>query len=254
VADGQSHSGIRELTKIILTGLFGAIIFGPIGYFINDYLSKDNINIEQVDFIPETNYFSLSKDKYNELIDDTGINKYGDFDMYDLLKMTAYEYRSFDDQLSFKMQNGLNEKDVDKLIEHIDVFMKNRIKTNELYDRYIKILQQYNDGDNIIDIVKYANIDFITKIYLDKHADAVPILLNSYNGWKEFLSKENIILSNFLNDMKNFKQKRTGFMKINIVLLNLGNTDGLVSRRGTLHLDDGTIIKIKIADEKNSKS
>ena len=56
--DEQQKTYRGEIKKIvvtvIITGLFSAVIFTPAGYVVNQYITKDNIKIEKVDFLPET--------------------------------------------------------------------------------------------------------------------------------------------------------------------------------------------------------
>ena len=50
-------------------------------------------------------------------------------------------------------------------------------------------------------------------------------------------------------DIKDYKQTRTGMLKINVALLNSGNSDGIIRRDGILTLiDEGRHVKIKMTD------
>jgi hypothetical protein len=125
MADEQSHNGVGELRRIIITGLFGAIIFGPIGYFINDYLAKDNIKIEQVNFIPDTKHFYLSTKDYDELVSNTSIDQYSarNYRFDTLLRRATYEEEYPDHTGYYKTRHGVNKRELDTLISHINNFI-----------------------------------------------------------------------------------------------------------------------------------
>src|SRR6266446_2111853 len=116
----QPKIGMGDITKIIIAGLFSAIVFGPIGYFINDYLSKDNIKIGHVDFIPETQLFHLSQIEYDNLVNSTRIYpyvedknvlyKYNNWYLVDLLNKATHdhEYDTIDSSKTITIEGGLN--------------------------------------------------------------------------------------------------------------------------------------------------
>src|SRR6516162_3392449 len=64
---------------VIVCGFIGAVISTAVNYFINDYLSKDNISIEQVEFVPETTSFSLSQKDFDDLKKKTRFETYKQF-------------------------------------------------------------------------------------------------------------------------------------------------------------------------------
>jgi hypothetical protein len=250
VADKQPRTGMNEITKFIITSLLSAIIFAPAGYYISDYLSKDNISIEQVDFIPETNNFSLSQEDYRALTRSTSIGKYDRINMHlkDLLFRAAYKTKVSDNAENFQLRQGISRKELDVFIELIEDYVKWKMNHDNLRNGYIKRLEEYKDGDNIVDIVAYANEHDVWDIFEAKNYNTIPILLKRYKDLKSAHSNDDTIITKILNDMKNFKQKRTGWMKINVAFLNFGNTDGLVSRHGFLYINDEAKVKIKIVD------
>jgi hypothetical protein len=213
-------------------------------------MSKDNISIEQIDFIPETNNFLLSKEDYSSLTKITSIGRYHDTNNHlnSLLFRAAHKTGISEYTENFKLRQGINKKELDVLIESIEDFVKWKTNIDNLRNGYIKRLEEYKDGDSIVDIMIYANDSDIQNACSNRSQDAVSLLLDKFRALKRYYSSEDTNISRILNDMRNFKQKGTGWMKINVAFLNSGNTDGLVSKRGLLNINDETKIKIKISN------
>jgi hypothetical protein len=241
---------MNEVTKIILYGLFSALVFGPLGYFINDYLSKDNIKIEHVDFIPEMNNFLLPQEDYTLLTKITSVGRYGDINPHlsSLLFRASHKTGFSESTENFKLRYGINKKELDALIESIKDFIKWKTNIDNIRNGYIKRLEGYKDGDSLVDIMIYANDSDIRNACSNSSQNAVSLLLDRFKTMKNYYTSEDTNISRILNNMRNFKQKGTGWMKINVVLLNSGNTDGLFSRDGLLSINGETNIKIKISN------
>jgi hypothetical protein len=250
MADAQSPTGTNKTLKGIGAALY-TIIIGAVGvyvgYYINDYLSKDNIRIEQVNFIPETNKFLLPEEDYKifkKLLDASWLElSYPN--LRNLLEKATYktESRSYS-----QLQQGINKKELDMLVELIEDFMKRKKSSDSKYDEYITRLKQFKAGDNIIDIMTHANEIYAWK-YSDMNVDTISELSKRYENLRNVFLKQEKEIPRIINGMKSFKQKIIGLMKINIAFLNLGNTDGLFSKQGFLYIKDKHRIRIKISDD-----
>ena len=131
----------------------------------------------------------------------------------------------------------------------MDSFANWKKDYKDLYKEYLKRLEEYKDGDSITDIISNTSDFQIREVYSKNVRDAVPLLINLYKNMTQFILDEKVIISKVYNEMKNSKQNRTGWMDITVAFLNLGNTDGLISRYGTLYINDEIKIKIQVANK-----
>ena len=120
------------------------------------------------------------------------------------------------------------------------------------FEESIKRLENYKGGDEIKDIIN-GLIDYgfygIPQEYSNDHNKSIHFLLNNYNILKGIYISTNSKMSRIMDILKGFKQERTGLMKIQIVLMNFGNTDGLISRAGVLKLiNEKKEVKIKMSN------
>jgi len=241
----QSNIVMGDITKAMVVGLLGAIVFGPLGYFINDYLSKDNIDIISINFIPEVNLFNLEQNDYDDLFDKTSLKLYKNWYLYELLNKATHEYNKIDSSKIITIEKGLNMSQLNNLIIYINNW---RIYVGS-FDEYIKRLKEYTDGDNINDIISNSNISGVSTIYLSDAKNAIDMLIKYYEDIKTSYPNEHVIVSKLMKDIKDYKQTRTGMLKINVALLNSGNSDGIIRRDGILTLiDEGRHVKIKMTD------
>src|SRR2546421_277294 len=131
MVDEQPKNRMGDLKKIVLTALFSgvlsAIIVTIITYYVNEYLTKDNIRIENVDFITETKYLSLSQSDYGILVRLRDSSSYNfnsmDFRFINLLNKAVYGESELDAFEGFKKHIGLNKYEVDLFIELISNYI-----------------------------------------------------------------------------------------------------------------------------------
>ena len=177
----QSNIVMGDITKAMVVGLLGAIVFGPLGYFINDYLSKDNIDIISINFIPEVNLFNLEQNDYDDLFDKTSLKLYKNWYLYELLNKATHEYNKIDSSKIITIEKGLNMSQLNNLIIYINNW---RIYVGS-FDEHIKRLKEYTDGDNINDIISNSNISGISTIYLSDAKNAINMLIRYYENIKK---------------------------------------------------------------------
>ena len=242
----QPRSGIGEFAKVIITGLFGALIFGPLGYFVNEFLTKDRIEIEHAYLLPETTLFSFLQKDYDTLDAEPRISRYLNkhYNFGELLRRSVHQTNNI---YSFEGYNncpeiiqravGINKEEVNYIIKFFEEFIRWNAYIDKRDKEFIKRLESYKNGDNIADIILEAGIYSMAPLYSEDNRKFIAAHIDYYKVSTESTTpRVDDIALYFINKLKNFKQERTGLMSINVAFLNTGNTDGLIANNGILHL------------------
>ena len=235
---------IRE----VLIGVTVAVCAGFLGYKVNDYLSRDKISIERVDLIANTTKLPYPLKEMME------INKSPRFQNYLLSRgLTVYQFNpGFYNRPS---RSSLQKQDVDDIIRVLEDFSKFDEELQAREHAAIKQLENYKTGDNLSGIWStlsysgYRLAPLVASTDTEKAKNMLDFIKNERSNIEVVHQYKNAILS----VLKSFKPERTGMVTIKLILLNSGNTDGLVKPDGELHIgnrnDPVYIIEKNLYDE-----
>lgn len=236
----KTKSRIRETLIRALV----ALVFSPIGIFIgfnlNDYLARDNLSIVGIEFLPEVEELHFPDENILSL-------------------KRSWLYKSFDQEglLSYRsILSSVIEKDQSVNQDNIKAFL-NQLTIFESYTREIEgdmklmlhYLENYKPNLQPPEELRYRQSilsDFF--LYADKIQDA-SFRNNIVNDIKSrFLNIEKT--RNRIKGLQLFSKAhrfpRTGRLRIKVLIVNKGNTDGLVSGAGELVMIDEDKAAIEI--------
>ena len=224
----QHKTGWGDLKKIVVTAIITAVstafLVTPAVYLINEYLTKDNIYIDNVSFIPETTYFSLSQVDYDSVMREYDVSSYllSSWRASWLMNKAVYgleEYETFRVKKNFK---GLNSKEIGDLIKMMNGFLTYRKYNESGIDDIIYRLENHKKEDDIKDIIRLAiSSNFgVTEQLLKDEIGIIPALIRHFDIMKRSRMIVNNKVSSIIDKMTAFKQERTGLMTILVILVN----------------------------------
>jgi hypothetical protein len=230
-------SRIKEGFPTVITAAITAVIITPITvyltYGLNDYLSKDKISIERVDLIPHTTKPLYPSKEIMVLDQNLRFKNYLASRGSTVYQFNPGFYRN-------PLRQYLNRKDIDEIITVLNDFSKfdEELKIRE--DAAIQKLENYNRGDNIYGIISSLRHPHViyAPIVGENDAEVVKSLLELLRNSRNYIESAHQYTSNILNILEGFKPERTGMVEIEIILLNSGDTDGLVKQEGKLYINN----------------
>ncbi|WP_281612657.1 hypothetical protein [Flammeovirga sp. SubArs3] len=211
-------------------GIF--IISTLIGYFFNSYMSKDDINIENVEIIPEYHRFNFNRKLFSEI---------------ETLKETSF---MFGGRIMQEYPDELNENYKAILLSQLK---RDLSKANAKLTQLNKLKQNIETGDILIEsqsLINFYPTYQNQKPTKEKLLKQVDYKIASITRLQE---KEKALL----NEIRQFRKSRNGKCKISITFLNSGNTDGLVKPEAKLIIkpyDEPIAIKVLDSEENNQLS
>ena len=214
---------IRDIIIGILTGTL--MIF--IGYSLNDYLAKERISIEHVEFLPEKNRLSRNPEIFSHLMNS---DQYSNW-------LINLQTRTVQKLIYSRDKENYSPSEVNILIASTKEFIKFLIEDSKACRKLEQNIKNYNPDSDLKPIVEEArSIFFYFYFYED---DPQKNLKNIKGQLQRRLSDNEFIkvhANNLLTYLINYKASRTGGIDITIIFLNSGNTDGLIMPEGTLVL------------------
>lgn len=249
----KTKSRIRETLICALV----ALVFSPkgifVGFHLNDYLARDNLNIIGIELIPETEellfqdeyILSLKRSWLYEIFEKKDILSNGSILSLVIEKeqsLTKYNIEAFLNQITI----------LESYTKEIDSKLKLAL---DYFENYKPNLQPPEDLRFLSNISTFSFL-FPEKIQDDSVRDNIVNKIKSM-----FPDIEEILLriKGLQSESKDYRFPRTGRLRIKVIIVNKGNTDGLVSGAGELVMidKDKTTIKIsayrRIPDETGSK-
>lgn len=236
----KTKSRIRET----LIGAVVALVFSPIGIFIgfnlNDYLARDNLSIVGIELFPEVEELHLN-DESILLLKRSWI--YKGFDQEDLLSYGSILSSVIEKDQSLNQNNiaaFLNQlTKLESYMSEMEGALKSVLHYLENYKPNLQLPEELRDHQSIF------NYFFL---YADKIKDA-----SFRNNWindtkRRFpdIEEARIRIRGFQAISHTYRFPRTGRMRIKVLIVNKGNTDGLVSGAGKLVMidEDKAIIEV----------
>ena len=208
-----------------------ALVSGFGGYKLNDYLSRDNISIQRVYVIADTTKLSYPSKAMMDLYYNS---RYQIYSLYragvasGLIAPSLYR----DSERRFLQNEQIAE--ITTVLDNFSKFNEElQVKENAVVQR----LENYKSGDSIADIIPSLRNSrlSVTHIPTNNDAEKVKVMLDILKGEKGDAESANQHVANILHILKSFKPERTGMVKIKVILLNSGDTDGLIKEHGKLN-------------------
>lgn len=218
---------MKDKVRDIIIGILTGTVMIFIGYNLNDYLAKERISIEHVEFLPEMNMLSRDPKIFSQLINSPQFNSWLIF-----LQTSAVQNLFFTPK-----KETYSPSEVNILITSTKEFIKFLHKDTEACRILEKKLKNYEINSDLKVIVEEARLIFFYDSFYDDEPE------NTINNIKKQLGRrisDNEYIKNHANNLltylTNFQAIRTGGIDIIIIFLNSGNTDGLIMPEGTLEL------------------
>jgi hypothetical protein len=226
---------VRDIIIGILTGT--VMIF--IGYNLNDYLAKERISIEHVEFVPEMKMLSVKPKFFSPVINSQRFSMWLSFLQTGAVQKLFYTFQ----------KDAYSPSEVNILVTAIKEFIKYLDKDFQDSRILERKLKKYKINDDLDAIAEEARLIFLYDFFYygepEKIINNIKQNLNKRISGYEYNKKCATILLNYLT---NFQALRTGGIDITIIFLNSGNTDGLIMPEGTLELvGDGRKERMPIA-------
>jgi len=236
----KTKSRIRET----LIGAVVALVFSPIGIFIgfnlNDYLARDNLSIVGIELFPEVEELHLN-DESILFLRRSWIYKNYERENYlsynSILRLVIEEDQSLNQNNIAAFLNQLTK--LESYTSEIEGALKSALHYLENYKPNLQPPEELRTHQSIF------NYFFL---YADKIKDA-SFRNNWINDIKSSLlniKEARIRIRGFQAISHTYRFPRTGRMRIKVLIVNKGNTDGLVSGEGKLVMIDEDKATIEI--------
>lgn len=204
----------------------GQLVFfsvcGVLGYMLTDHLSRENISIEEARISPEMGLYKLNRNLLAEVKMESGkihgLNSFGGFVLPD--------FEEYIDQGQIQhLQNNLESRRASAEV------------LNKSLDAWISEIKSTKNDltfDEMVSITKHSYIPFISARRDSENEPTKTDVLRALSEWKE----QNLIylgsINKLLTELKGHNPQRVGTFDIVITVLNNGDTDGLIKRKGFL--------------------
>ncbi|MGY3687544.1 hypothetical protein ACXAAV_12780 [Vibrio coralliilyticus] len=220
------------MKKEAITAVLATLLAGPIGYYFNEWQTKDNISIEQVEATP-----LFSKITFNrEIIRD--LNMVYSFQLPMPISIQSYDW--FGPELTNDQVNTILYQ-----LEHISYICSNLLET---YSRDLTFLKAQEPNLRFYQLASKLTPNYVPPIYDSSNTTTLD-LIAMYEDKIQNVEQYMLKLSQHEKHLKDFDTSRTGEVLISTTLLNKGNTDGLIKRRAMLNIATyDQSIPLKIVD------
>jgi hypothetical protein len=235
------------IKEILVSSITSLLIVGIAGYKLTNYLSKDRISIERVDIIPETTQLSYPTKEMMELYHNPRFENY-------YMARGSSTISQFNPGFYNRTFRTLQKQSIDEIIRVLEDFSKVDGELQLREDDALQKLENYNQGDNvnfIISNIKYSKLGIYAVHSINQESEKVKATIDFIKKDKMHIMSAHQIKDNILMNLRSFTPERTGLIKIKLVLLNSGDTDGLVKAEGNLNMS-GLNIPLKIPENVRS--
>ena len=227
-------SGVINM-KALLVGILGVILTimsGSGGYLLNNYLSRDDIEIEHVDLIEKNGRYKKGIDDFSQLVrcassDLFSLDSLGTissfFDISGEISLNKEE-----DLERFLFRHKLGWQNLVSEIEHLEQ------AESDLSDMPIFLLMRLNIPISYIDQASKTStstqIADVKSLSPDETFSIQTFLSKKRGEMERCVSK----VTEMMMDIQNAKREKTGEIDIMVTLSNSGNTDGLIRSNGKM--------------------
>lgn len=224
----------------VAIGILSSTIMILIGYQLNDYLARDRISIELVDFQPEMRGFPYRTPEFQQLMRNNVFEGWLQFSKgKDQLEVFDQEHT-----------DTLSASETGDLVVTLKQFLEFDQKHLEVLKKLAARMTTASNNADQLALIKEARSAFLF--------ESVEYYPDDLKTWTKNTSKRittaeeaKELASNALTCAQEFKSARTGGLWLSVTFLNSGNTDGLIrSGGGNLRLAGRTEqIPIVLDDE-----
>lgn len=207
------------MKKEAIAAVLATLLAGPIGYYFNDWQTKDIISIEQVEATPLFSRIPFNREIVRDL------NMVHSFQLPIPIAIQSYDW--FGPELTDEQANSILYQ-----LEHISYVCSNLLET---YSRDLTFLKAQEPNLRFYQLASKLTPNYVPPIYDSSNTttlDLIAMYEEKVLDVEQYMSK----ISQHEKYLKDFNTTRTGEVLISITLLNKGNTDGLIKRRATLNI------------------
>jgi len=230
-------------------GAIVALIFSPagiiLGYYLNDYLAREKLQIVSLELLPDYMPIEFEKDNL--------ITVYECW-IYDAL---PYNYRSQIDPI-FEDHNPLHVDQIEPFRNGLTKVLISIENNESIINEVINYLENYRPNEpqtnSIFDIYQISNL-FMISMDGNLSQDERATIMKGILLLQRSMINAKLIISSIVEELINHKPQRSGYLCIRVGVVNRGNTDGLLNGVGKLRMvneNESVILKgYKINDNTN---